>query len=183
MLILDEPGNNLDIPTLTILEDFLNSFVGIVITVSHDRYFLDNVADRIFAFDGHGGLTQYEGRLYRLSRSIRRRTYGECRDRTAISKADPAQKEDAKKSWKQNRPQKLKFSYKEQKEFETIDEDIAKLEAKTEQLDEEMARNATNSVKLSELIAEKEKTEAELEEKMDRWVYLNDLKERIQNGE
>ena len=100
-----------------------------------------------------------------------------------ISKADPAQKEDAKKNWKQNRPQKLKFSYKEQKEFETIDDDIAKLEAKTEQLDEEMARNATNSVKLSELIAEKEKTEAELEEKMDRWVYLNDLKERIQNGE
>ena len=151
VLILDEPGNNLDIPTLTILEDFLNSFVGIVITVSHDRYFLDNVADRIFAFDGHGGLTQYEG------------GYTD--------------------SWKQNLPQKLKFSYKEQKEFETIDDDIAKLEAKIGHLDEEMARNATNSVKLSELIAEKEQTEAELEEKMDRWVYLNDLKERIQNGE
>ena len=183
VLILDEPGNNLDIPTLTILEDFLNSFVGIVITVSHDRYFLDNVADRIFAFDGHGGLTQYEGGYTDYLEASGGGHMANAVTAPQISKADPAQKEDAKKSWKQNRPQKLKFSYKEQKEFETIDDDIAKLEAKSEQLDEEMARNATNSVKLSELIAEKEKTEAELEEKMDRWVYLNDLKERIQNGE
>ena len=183
MLILDEPGNNLDIPTLTILEDFLNSFVGIVITVSHDRYFLDNVADRIFAFDGHGGLTQYEGGYTDYLEASGGGHMANAVTAPQISKADQAQKEDAKKSWKQKRPQKLKFSYKEQKEFETIDDDIAKLEAKTEQLDEEMARNATNSVKLSELIAEKEKTEAELEEKMDRWVYLNDLKERIQNGE
>ena len=183
VLILDEPGNNLDIPTLTILEDFLNSFVGIVITVSHDRYFLDNVADRIFAFDGHGGLTQYEGGYTDYLEASGGGHMANAVTASQISKADSAQKEDAKKSWKQNRPQKLKFSYKEQKEFETIDDDIAKLEAKTGQLDEEMARNATNSVKLSELIAEKEKTEAELEKKMDRWVYLNDLKERIQNGE
>ena len=183
VLILDEPGNNLDIPTLTILEDFLNSFVGIVITVSHDRYFLDNVADRIFSFDGHGGLTQYEGGYTDYLEASGGGHMANAVTTSQISKADPAQKEDAKKNWKQNRPQKLKFSYKEQKEYETIDDDIAKLEAKTEQLDEEMARNATNSVKLSELIAEKEKTEAELEEKMDRWVYLNDLKERIQNGE
>ena len=173
VLILDEPGNNLDIPTLTILEDFLNSFVGIVITVSHDRYFLDNVADRIFAFDGHGGLTQYEGGYT---------DYLEASGGGHMANAVTAP-QISKKSWKQNRPQKLKFSYKEQKEFETIDDDIAKLEAKIGHLDEEMARNATNSVKLSELIAEKEQTEAELEEKMDRWVYLNDLKERIQNGE
>ncbi len=183
VLILDEPGNNLDIPTLTILEDFLNSFVGIVITVSHDRYFLDNVADRIFAFDGHGGLTQYEGGYTDYLEASGGGHMANAVTAPQISKADPAQKEDAKKSWKQNRPQKLKFSYKEQKEFETIDDDIAKLEAKIGHLDEEMARNATNSVKLSELIAEKEQTEAELEEKMDRWVYLNDLKERIQNGE
>ena len=183
VLILDEPGNNLDIPTLTILEDFLNSFVGIVITVSHDRYFLDNVADRIFAFDGHGGLTQYEGGYTDYLEASGGGHMANAVTSPQISKADPAQKEDAKKSWKQNRPKKLKFSYKEQKEFETIDDDIAKLEAKMEHLDEEMAHNATNSVKLSELIAEKEQTEAELEEKMDRWVYLNDLKERIQNGE
>ena len=154
VLILDEPGNNLDIPTLTILEDFLNSFVGIVITVSHDRYFLDNVADRIFAFDGHGGLTQYEGGYTDYLEASGGGHMANAVTAPQISKADPAQKEDAKKSWKQNRPQKLKFSYKEQKEIETIDDDIAKLEAKTEQLDEEMARNATNSVKLSELIAE-----------------------------
>ena len=183
VLILDEPGNNLDIPTLTILEDFLNSFVGIVITVSHDRYFLDNVADRIFAFDGHGRLTQYEGGYTDYLEASGGGHMADAVTAPQTSKADPAQKEDAKKNWKQNRPQKLKFSYKEQKEYETIDDDIAKLEAKIEHLDEEMARNATNSVKLSELIAEKEQTEAALEEKMDRWVYLNDLKERIQNGE
>lgn len=183
VLLLDEPGNSLDIPTMTVLEDYLNSFQGIVITVSHDRYFLDNVADRIFAFDGHGGLTQYEGGYTDYLEASGGGHMANAVTAPQISKADPAQKEDAKKSWKQNRPQKLKFSYKEQKEFETIDDDIAKLEAKIGHLDEEMARNATNSVKLSELIAEKEQTEAELEEKMDRWVYLNDLKERIQNGE
>ena len=132
VLILDEPGNNLDIPTLTILEDFLNSFVGIVITVSHDRYFMDNVADRIFAFDGHGGLTQYEGGYTDYLEASGGGHMANAVTAPQISKADPAQKEDAKKSWKQNRPQKLKFSYKEQKEFETIDDDIAKLEAKTE---------------------------------------------------
>ena len=181
MLILDEPGNNLDIPTLTILEDFLNSFVGIVITVSHDRYFLDNVADRIFAFDGQGGLVQYEGGYtdYLEASGGMYKTMNQPKE----DRTDPETREEAKKSWKQNQPKKLKFTYKEQKEFETIDEDIASLEAKIEHLDEEMARNATNSVKLSELIAEKESAEAELEEKMDRWVYLNDLNERIQNGE
>ena len=135
VLILDEPGNNLDIPTLTILEDFLNSFVGIVITVSHDRYFLDNVADRIFAFDGHGGLTQYEGGYTDYLEASGGGHMANAVTAPQISKADPAQKEDAKKSWKQNRPQKLKFSYKEQKEFETIDDDIAKLEAKIGHLD------------------------------------------------
>lgn len=183
VLILDEPGNNLDIPTLTILEDFLNSFVGIVITVSHDRYFLDNVADRIFAFDKHGGLTQYEGGYTDYLEASGGGHMANAVITLQTSKADSAQKEDAKKNWKQNRTQKLKFSYKEQKEFETIDDEIAKLESNIEQLDEEMARNATNSVKLSELIVEKDKTEAELEEKMDRWVYLNDLNERIQNRE
>lgn len=181
VLILDEPGNNLDIPTLTILEDFLNSFVGIVITVSHDRYFLDNVADRIFAFDGQGGLVQYEGGYtdYLEASGGMYKTMNQPKE----DRADPETREEAKKSWKQNQPKKLKFTYKEQKEFETIDEDIASLEEKIEHLDEEMVRNATNSMKLSELIAEKESAEAELEEKMDRWVYLNDLNERIQNGE
>ena len=176
VLLLDEPGNNLDIPTLTILEDYLNSFAGIVVTVSHDRYFLDNVVDRIFEFTGNGKLQQYEGGYT---------DYLEAKARRNDSVKQPVQtekKEEKKNSaqtWKQNRTAKLKFTFKEQKEFETIDDDIAKLEEKLEKLDEEIMKNATNSGKLNELTAEKEEAEALLEEKMERWVYLNDLAEKI----
>lgn len=176
VLLLDEPGNNLDIPTLTILEDYLNSFAGIVVTVSHDRYFLDNVVDRIFEFTGNGKLQQYEGGYT---------DYLEAKARRNDSVKQPVQtekKEEKKTSaqtWKQNRTAKLKFTFKEQKEFETIDDDIAKLEEKLEKLDEEIMKNATNSGKLNELTAEKEEAEALLEEKMERWVYLNDLAEKI----
>lgn len=173
VLILDEPTNDLDIPTLTILEDYLDSFQGIIITVSHDRYFLDNLVDRIFAFEGNGYLQQYEGGYT---------DYAEVKRRTEVTNAQTAtdkKKVSTKDDWKQNRPTKLKFSYKEQKEYETIDDDIAALESKLESLDAEMMANATNSAKLSELTAEKEKTEALLEEKMERWVYLNDLAEKI----
>lgn len=176
VLLLDEPGNNLDIPTLTILEDYLNSFAGIVVTVSHDRYFLDNVVDRIFEFTGNGKLQQYEGGYT---------DYLEAKERRNDNVKQPVQpekKEEKKNSaqtWKQNRTAKLKFTFKEQKEFETIDDDIAKLEEKLEKLDEEIMKNATNSGKLNELTAEKEEAEALLEEKMERWVYLNDLAEKI----
>lgn len=176
VLLLDEPGNNLDIPTLTILEDYLNSFAGIVVTVSHDRYFLDNVVDRIFEFTGNGKLQQYEGGYT---------DYLEAKERRSDNVKQPVQpekKEEKKNSaqtWKQNRTAKLKFTFKEQKEFETIDDDIAKLEEKLEKLDEEIMKNATNSGKLNELTAEKEEAEALLEEKMERWVYLNDLAEKI----
>ena len=176
LLILDEAGNNLDIPTLTILEDYLNSFPGIVITVSHDRYFLDNVADRILEFDGNGGITQYEeGYTDYLEAKEKRGGFLE----NDLEKSDTKEKASSK-NWKQNRPAKLKFTYKEEKEYETIDEDIAKLEEKIESFDNEMIKNATNSVKLSELAAKKEEAEQALEEKMDRWVYLNDLAERIE---
>ena len=176
VLLLDEPGNNLDIPTLTILEDYLNSFAGIVVTVSHDRYFLDNVVDRIFEFTGNGKLQQYEGGYT---------DYLEAKARRNDSVKQPVQtekKEEKKTSaqtWKQNRTVKLKFTFKEQKEFETIDDDIAKLEEKLEKLELEFMKNATNSGKLNELTSEKEEAEALLEEKMDRWVYLNDLAEKI----
>ena len=176
VLLLDEPGNNLDIPTLTILEDYLNSFSGIVVTVSHDRYFLDNVVDRIFEFTGNGKLQQYEGGYT---------DYLDAKARRSDSTKQPVQsekKEEKKNSaqtWKQNRTAKLKFTFKEQKEFETIDDDIAKLEEKLKKLDEEIMKNATNSGKLNELTAEKEEAEALLEEKMERWVYLNDLAEKI----
>lgn len=171
VLIFDEANNDIDIPTMTILEDYLNSFQGIVITVSHDRYFLDNVVDRIFEFDGNGHLQQYEGGYT---------DYIEAKQKREVLKEEvKAKKSTGKNDWKQNRPTKLKFSYMEQKEFETIDEDIAKLEEKLEKLDADMMANATNSAKLSELTLEKELAEKQLEEKMERWVYLNDLAERI----
>lgn len=181
VLILDEPSNNVDIPTLTILEDYINSFSGIVITISHDRYFLDNVVDRIFEFDGNGHLQQYEGG-YTDYMEAKQRRLGMF-DGTAVSEknsVDDAGKKQSNKEWKQNRPTKLKFTYKEQKEFETIDDDIAALEEKITKLDDDMMVHATNSKKLSELMLEKEQAEMELEEKMDRWVYLNDLAEKIE---
>ena len=176
VLLLDEPGNNLDIPTLTILEDYLNSFSGIVVTVSHDRYFLDNVVDRIFEFTGNGQLQQYEGGYTDYLEAKQRRN-GDVQQISQTEKKE--EKKDSVKSWKQNRTTKLKFTFKEQKEFETIDDDIAKVEEKLEKLDQEIMKNATNSGKLNELTVEKEEAEALLEEKMERWVYLNDLAEKI----
>lgn len=176
VLILDEPTNDLDIPTLTILEDYLDSFLGIVITVSHDRYFLDNIADRIFAFEAGGKLVQYEGGYtdYLEAKERKNGTVVRESEESAKKKAD-------RKNWKKDAPEKLKFTYKEQKEYETIDDEIASLEQKIEELDEQMMQYATNSAKLSEITEQKEDAEAALEEKMERWVYLNDLAERIEN--
>lgn len=173
VLIFDEANNDIDIPTMTILEDYLNSFQGIVITVSHDRYFLDNVVDRIFEFDGEGHLKQYEGGYT---------DYLTAKQREMIPEQSNSSenKENTKKDWKKNRPVKLKFTFAEQKEYETIDEVIAELEEKIEQLDQDMMKHATNSVKLSELSELKMEAEQKLEEKMDRWVYLNDLAEKIE---
>ncbi len=181
--LFDELSNDIDIQTLTILEDFLNSFPGIVITVSHDRYFLDNVVDRIFAFDGDGHLQQYEGGYTDYLETKQKREADMAEEKSAgMPKAGAAKEETAKmaKDWKQNRPIKLKFSYKEQREFETIDEDIAALEEKIAAYEEEILANATDSGKLNELMKKKEEAEKTLEEKMDRWVYLNDLAEKIE---
>ena len=180
VLLLDEITNDMDIPTLTILEDYLNSFDGIVIAVSHDRYFLDNLVDRIFAFEGEGRLTQYEGDYTDYLRAK------ENREEVTVSSGEEKDTEGKKassgKNWKQNQnqPVKLKFSYKEQREYDTIDEEIAKLESKLARLEEEIMANATNSGKLNELTREKNEVEQALEEKMDRWVYLNDLAEQIE---
>lgn len=192
VLLLDEITNDIDIPTLTILEDYLDSFAGIVIAVSHDRYFLDNLADRIFEFDRDGNLTQYEGGYTDYLESKKRRfgdtsgsdfAFGRKEGGRGSGENDNASasgEKDSVKTWKQNRTTKLKFSFKEQREYETIDDDIAKLETKLEKLDADIMANATNSGKLNELTREKEEAEALLEEKMDRWVYLNDLAERIE---
>lgn len=174
-LVLDEVSNDLDIPTMTILEDYLSSFTGIVVAVSHDRYFLDNVADRILEFEGGGRIRQYEGGYtdYICAKG------GQVKAGKEEVSAGEKEKSQASRDWKQNRPSRLKFSYKEQKEYETIDEEIAKLEDRVGSLEEEIMANATNSVKLKELMEEKEKAECALEEKMERWVYLNDLAEKI----
>lgn len=185
--LFDELSNDIDIQTLTILEDFLNSFPGIVITVSHDRYFLDNVVDRIFVFDGNGHLQQYEGGYTDYLETKQKRTSQETSEsRNALfGKSGKGKSEErvskSSRDWKQNRKTKLKFSYKEQKEFETIDDDIAQLEDGIAALEAEILANATNPGKLNELMKEKEKAEHALEEKMNRWVYLNDLAEKIES--
>jgi ATP-binding cassette subfamily F protein uup len=187
-LILDEITNDIDIPTLTILEDYLDSFLGIIILVSHDRYFLDNVVDRIFAFEGNGQIRQYEGGYTDYLETRRRMGFSDDGENSSFSgkgkksteKSSDKKEKASAKEWKKNSPTKLKFSFKEQKEYETIDEDIAALEEKIEQLDQEMAAYASQYTKLSELTKEKEEAEQALEEKMDRWVYLNDLAERIE---
>ena len=185
VLILDEPTNDLDIATLRVLEDFLDEFAGIVITVSHDRYFLDRTVDRIAAFE-NGNIVVYEG------------DYTEYQEKSGRIEADSIdsvdsgsglhikksneKKKEGREQWlaSKNKEKKLKFSYKEQKEFETIDEDIEKLEEKIAELEEQISKCATDFVKLNELMQEKEKTEDELSDKMKRWVYLNDLAEKIE---
>lgn len=171
-LILDEPTNDLDIPTLNILEDYLNSFVGIILVVSHDRYFLDNIVDRIFAFEGDGVLKQYEGGYTDYITAVNR-------IKSHAKEEVSGEKKSGGKDWKKNSPAKLKFSYKEQKEYETIDDEIADLEERIRNLDDEIMQNATNSARLSELMEQKTKLEQDLEEKTERWVYLNELAERI----
>ena len=175
VLLFDEISNDLDIPTITILEDYINSFQGIVIVVSHDRYFLDNVVDRIFSFEEGGKLRQYEGGY---TDYLEKRSEEECK-KEDTSKGK--EKSSGGKDWKKRTP-KLKFSFQEKREFESIDDDIAKLEEEIEKLDHEMMENATNSAKLSELLKEKNELEHALDEKMERWVYLNDLAEKIENS-
>ena len=151
--------------------------------VTHDRYFLDRTVSRIFAFNGGGKIRQSEGGYsdYLIRVELEKPEDGQTiAEKMSGAVSAQAGESDSKKTWKQ-REKKLKFSYKEQREYETIDEDIAKLEEKIEKLDQEIVKNATNSVKLSELMKEKEETETALEEKMDRWVYLNDLAEQIEN--
>lgn len=190
VLILDEPTNDLDISTLTILEDYLDHYQGIVIVVSHDRYFLDRTVNRIFAFEAGGVLRQYEGGYtdYALKAGGSAQCNLSVQDGIISSAAGGTEGADtdseaggraAYENYRANRERKLKFSYKEKQEYETIEQDILDLEEKLESLDAEMAANATNSKRLSELAAEREQTEADLEHKMERWEYLEELAEKI----
>ncbi len=183
VLILDEPTNDLDITTLTILEDYLDSYEGIVITVSHDRYFLDRTIRRIFAFEEGGILRQYEGGYtdYIAKRQEERSESGNSgnQKQTGNTKSEQGTGEDSKSTWKHEK--KLKFTYQEKKEYEFIEDEIGKLEERLEEIDLEMEKFSSDFVKLNELTAEKTETENLLEEKMDRWAYLEELAAKIQD--
>lgn len=182
VLILDEPTNDLDIETLEILEDYLDGFAGIVIVVSHDRYFLDRTVDRIFSFEGGGRLKQYEGGFSDYYEK-KQTENGIASDGAtqSVKEAVSGDTTSAKpKKYYKERENKLKFTYAEQKEYDTIDDDIASLESKIEELDGEIAGAATQYSRLNELMQEKADVEAQLEHMMDRWVYLNDLAEKIE---
>lgn len=186
ILILDEPTNDLDIATLTRLEDYLDSFEGIVITVSHDRYFLDRVVSRIFCFE-NGTIKQYEGGytdyLNHTTHKLDVNDAGISSSEKNSPDDDTAEETDkpkvTKDNWKDGQTKKLKMSYKEEKEFETIENDIATLEQQIEDTDNEMLKAANDFVKLGELSAKKEELQKELEHKMDRWMYLEELADKI----
>ncbi|WP_028516313.1 ABC-F family ATP-binding cassette domain-containing protein [Ruminococcus flavefaciens] len=173
ILLLDEPTNDLDITTLTILEDYLESFSGAVIAVSHDRYFLDKTANEIFEFR-NGICTRFNGNYS---------DYAEKAKEMYADEAPKPKKENTKKERVFVGKKKLRFSFKEQREFETIDDDIASLEEQIAAAEKDIAANSSDYVKLQELSDKKEQLENELAEKMERWVYLNDLAERIERGE
>lgn len=176
VLILDEPTNDLDIVTLSILEDYLDNYGGIVITVSHDRYFLDRVVRRIFAFEENGVLRQYEGGY--TDYVNRKREEEKDREPQIQTEKESTAKPVAKDT--RTHAPKLKFSYKEQREYETIETDIAALEERMDEIDEEIAKCVTDFVRLNELTEEKTKVNTELEEKLERWEYLEELAAKIE---
>ena len=169
VLVMDEPTNDLDTQTMTILEDYLDTYEGIVITVSHDRYFLDRIARRIFAFEGDGKIVQYEGGY---TDYIAKRPEAIC-----LLNTIPEKEKCSKETW--GHAQKLKFTYNEQREYETIESDIAELEDKLAAIENDISANASNYGKLTELSTVKEALEVQLMEKMERWEYLEDLAEQI----
>ena len=185
VLFLDEPTNDLDITTLTLLEDYLDSFDGIVVTVSHDRYFLDRICTRIFAFEGNGSLKQYEGGYtdyLNTSHAEMKLTDSGLSSGETKSTVNSTPKTVNRDNWKDGQEKKLKMSYKEQKEFETIEDDIAALEEQIDSLDAEILKVASDFVKLNELTQKKEEAQQLLTEKMDRWMYLENLNEQIENA-
>lgn len=181
ILLLDEPTNDLDIQTLTILEAYLDEFPGAVITVSHDRYFLDRTANRIFSFEGNGEITKYAGNYsdYREYAAGREKQYGTGRAADPDKNSNSSQN---KTEWQKNKEKPLKFTFKEQKEFDEIDDVIAALESDIENVKKDIDKCATDFSKLQELLLKQQELEKELDLKMERWTYLNELAEKIENS-
>ena len=179
ILVLDEPTNDLDIQTLTILEDYLKTFPGIILAVSHDRYFLDKIAARIFAFEGNGIIRQYEGNYsdYKQAYELSLENSDQGSQKSKRTQNENKQN-NTKTEWK-TPSTTLRFTYKEQKEYKTIDSEIAVLEEKLSSVEKEIEENAANYSRLFELTSKKEEIQTALDEKMERWVYLNDLAEKI----
>ena len=177
VLLLDEPTNDLDIETLKILEDYLDDFNGAVITVSHDRYFLDRICNKIFSYEGKGEIKKYEGNY---SDYLIHKEKDKVVDKE--EKTVDKNKISVNKKVEKIREKKLKFTFKEQKEFEIIDSDIEILENKIISLDEEMSKYSSDFSKLQELMKEKEEVEKNLEFKYERWEYLNDLAQKIEES-
>ena len=178
VLVLDEPTNDLDIETLAVLEDYLEQFPGVVIAVSHDRYFLDKLMNHVFVLAGNGEVRHYTGGYadYRADVAEQQRLAAQER-----LDSQPLPNSSLKKtSGGRSHQEKLKFSFKEQREYEEIDGVIAGLEEKIAQTEALIAQNASDYAALQELTSEKEELEAQLTAKMERWVYLNDLAERIE---
>lgn len=182
VLILDEPTNDLDIATLQVLEDYLDTFPGIVIVVSHDRYFLDRVVRRIFALEDTR-MVQYEGGYTDYANRKAAEGNTESTGTAAASQPKNADEETTSKNWKNGQKRKLKFTYQEQKDYESIEGEMAALEDKIATLEADFSKYASDFVKLNELTQEKEAAEQQLEEKMERWMYLEDLAARIERGE
>lgn len=182
VLILDEPTNDLDIATLQVLEDYLDTFPGIVIVVSHDRYFLDRVVRRIFALEDTR-MVQYEGGYTDYANRKAAEGNTESTGTAAASQPKNADEETTSKNWKNGQKRKLKFTYQEQKDYESIEGEMAALEDKIATLEADFSKYASDFVRLNELTQEKEAAEQQLEEKMERWMYLEDLAARIERGE
>lgn len=169
VLLLDEPTNDLDIATLEILEDYLATFKGAVIVVSHDRYFLDRIAQRLFAFEKDAHLVQYVC------------SFSDYLDAQRAQESEKDEKEEkAAVMPRRTKERELRMSYKEQKDYETIDARMEQLQGELERLDGEIEKNASDFVKLTELTQKREQTQKELDEAEERWLYLTDLAERIE---
>lgn len=206
VLLMDEPSNDLDLETLSVLEDYLDHFTGILVTVSHDRYFLDRTVNRIFAFHENGEVRQYEGGYTELQRKLREEEEGVLHSSRLSGKRDgaasdrspgasgrgrdsrsgeesstvlPGTASAGRKSWDRGKRRK-KMSYQESREYETIERDIAAWEEKLASLEQEMLENANNFTELNRLTEEKNAVEEELQGKYERWEYLNLLQEEIQ---